>query len=160
MDVFSLSIIFRLPLGAFLGLRGRLGLPCNHRGKQTKPGPWKTILSCLPHLLWDAEALLGRVLLTPPSSRTIPVPIRLGSEWEGGDLLSQAITLMVWDGEWPGRSKRPGHHQVRPRKPCFPHWPGWQPLTISKGWINSVAALSPPHTEPQHRPPGQQQNQG
>lgn len=56
------------------------------------------------------------------------------------------------------RSKRLGQHQVRPRKYCFTLHaptpscgPGQQPPTISKGLINSLAALSPPHDARQHR---------
>lgn len=57
---------------------------------------------------------------------------------------------MGWDGEWPERSERPGHHRVRPRRHCFPRGPGCQPLAISKDLINSLATLPPPHTV-QHR---------
>lgn len=49
-----------------------------------------------------------------------------------------------WDGEWPERSKKPGHHQVRPRKHCFPPWPGRQPPTISKGLIKQLGGLVSP----------------
>lgn len=40
MGDFPPSVSFHLPLGVFPELRGRSGLPCNHRGGQA-PGSWK-----------------------------------------------------------------------------------------------------------------------
>lgn len=103
VDVLALAVISCLPLGLFLELRGRSGLPWNHRGKQTNSGPWKTILSSLPRLPWDTEAPLGTLLL-PSILQGYSASIRLGSERE--ERTSFLRQLHGWDGMVNGQRRR------------------------------------------------------